>query len=131
LEFRRVLFRSRRLGRRKSREKDMLEELATFDDAVSVGVGIAQWIIDTGVEQIEEVDALAKQFSDAISGHTNIVAWCALGGVTAQLMHNFVKNNNNNGIVNKQVAQIIMSALISRFMSAQEALEEGQKPEAK
>jgi len=102
-----------------------MEDSATFDDAVSVGVGIAQWIIDTGVEQIEEVDALAKQFSDAISGHTNIVAWCALGGVTAQLMHNFVKNNNN-GIVNKQVAQIIMSALISRFMSVQEALEEVQ-----
>lgn len=101
-----------------------MEDSAALDDALGVGVGIAQWIIDTGVEQVEEVDALAKQFSDAISGHTHTVAWCALGGVTAQLMHNFVKNNN--GLVNKQVAQIIMSVLISRFMSAQEAYEEGQ-----
>lgn len=102
----------------------MLEDLATLDDAVSIGVGVAQGIIDTGAAQAEEVDALAKQFSDAISGHTLTVAWCAVGGVIAQLIHDFVKNNEE--VVNKQVAQIIMSVLISRFMSAIEALEEGQ-----
>lgn len=106
-----------------------MEDSATLDDALGVGVGIAQWIMDTGAEQAEEVDALAKQFSNAISGHTHTVAWCALGGVIAQLMHDFVKNNS--GMVNKQVSQVIMSVLISRFMSAIEAYEEGQKPEAK
>ena len=102
---------------------------ATFGDALDVGVGIAQWIMDTGAEQAEEVDAMAKQISDAIRGHTHTVAWCALGAVIAQLMLDFVKNNEE--MVNKQVSQIIMSVLISRFMSAIEAYEEGQEPEAK